>query len=294
MNKKKKVVLMLLVFLSLVVFCNVYADSDVDKIYKEGLSLAKEGDIESAIVKFKKVIKLNRNFAEAYYCLANCYRITGKGEKSIQELKKAIFLDPKNYFYFLYLGRVYIEQGSYMKAIDQLNKLWEADLQLAKQLEAEIIMTKAQGVDRIEIGKDGSALLEKKISKEKGEAAKLVQQATDLLGNINNDSSEEAKKILDKAIIYSPNYNVPNLLLARVYSNEQKYGKAIDLLEGFLKENPNDSSALHMLGGLYAATNDTELALKTWEKIKNIDPIIYATRKFWIKKIKEGKLIIKN
>jgi len=77
--------------------------------------------------------------------------------------------------------------------------------------------------------------------------------------------------------------------LAKLYGDQKMYGKAAKLLESFLEDNPQNPQVLHMLGGIYCALERYNDAVLTWEKIKDIDEIIYLTREKWIKKLKQRK-----
>ena len=64
------------------------------EIYKNlGASYLEQGELDKAIVEFKKAIQVNPRFVEAYYLLADVYSVKGEGLLSRTFLEKAMALE---------------------------------------------------------------------------------------------------------------------------------------------------------------------------------------------------------
>ncbi len=254
------------------------------ELYREGFDYIQKGNHKAAITKFEEAIQLNPNLAEAYHDLAGCYRILGMGLEAIEEMKKAVLLAPNWTSYRLDLGLMYIEQNDWKSAIFQLNVLWELDFEMAKQLEAFIV--NSRGMSTKEMSPDGTFWVSQTIKEEDIEAMNLYAEGQKYLadGLIN-----KAIVTLEKAVSLSPQHHWPYIFLARLYADQKFYDKAAKLLESFLEDNPQNPQVLHMLGGIYWALERDNDAILTWEKIKDIDEIIYLTRERFIKELRQGE-----
>ena len=64
------------------------------EIYKNlGASYLEQGELDKAIVEFKKAIQINPRFVEAHYLLADVYSVKGEGLLSRTFLEKAMALE---------------------------------------------------------------------------------------------------------------------------------------------------------------------------------------------------------
>ena len=73
---------------------------------------------DNAIKSYKKAIKINPDFAEAYYNMAIAQKVIGEFEEAIKSYKKALKIKP-NYFEAHYnLGNILSEKGDKKAAID--------------------------------------------------------------------------------------------------------------------------------------------------------------------------------
>jgi tetratricopeptide (TPR) repeat protein len=64
------------------------------EIYKNlGASYLEQGELDKAIVEFKKAIQVNPRFVEAHYLLADVYSVKGEGLLSRTFLEKAMALE---------------------------------------------------------------------------------------------------------------------------------------------------------------------------------------------------------
>ena len=83
---------------------------------------SREGNMEAAVLEFRKAIELNPNYADACHNLANVYYSQGNLKEAIHYYQKAIVSNPELFEAHYNLGIVYINIGDFDKAVEELNK----------------------------------------------------------------------------------------------------------------------------------------------------------------------------
>lgn len=253
------------------------------KIYEEGLDYAQRGDYKLGMAKFEEAIQLNSNLAEAHHDLAACYRIFNIKLKAIEEMKKAILLAPAWTSYRVDLGKIYIEQEGWQEAISELNVLRDLDPEAAKTLEGNIISARIMPIKKKQ--RDGIFILEKEFKNK--EISNLITVGGECL---LKGSTSEAEDTFKKIISLDPQESIGYWLLSKLYCDIKEYRKAAKLLESFLERNPNKPEILHMLGAIYYTLGEYDKAILTWEKIKDLDRIIYLTIDRFIEKLRKDQV----
>jgi tetratricopeptide (TPR) repeat protein len=104
-----------------------------DDLFLKGVAKQTKDYYEEAIEWYKKAIKLNPDFVEAYYNMGSAYRnLNGQYEKAIEYYKKAIELKPDLVEAYLNMGVAYCNwKRQYEKAIDCYKKAIELKPNLA-------------------------------------------------------------------------------------------------------------------------------------------------------------------
>ncbi len=83
-----------------------------------GVTYSALENFEDAILNFKKIIKINSNFADAYYNLGNIYKRIERAEESIKYYNKCIQKNSRKFEAYNNLGNIYKENGKTQIAID--------------------------------------------------------------------------------------------------------------------------------------------------------------------------------
>ncbi len=102
-----------------------------------------KSEYKQAIKNYKKTIKIDNKYAEAYSNLGYCYRKTQDYDRALNSYKKALQIDPKLAPAHEYIGEAYAELGKFDKAEEHLAILKTIDLEDAEELEAFIIKMKS-------------------------------------------------------------------------------------------------------------------------------------------------------
>ena len=86
---------LLLLILNVVLVVNLYA-GEVDSFFMTGNKFYQDGDFESAVVEYEKIIQRGYENWQAYYNLGNAYYKLGETGKAILNYERAKRLNPKN------------------------------------------------------------------------------------------------------------------------------------------------------------------------------------------------------
>ncbi len=78
-----------------------------------------EGNLGDAISYFKKIILLNKNFADAYYNLGVIYKKINNVEESIHYYTECIKINPRKYEAYNNLGNIYRDKNDLEKAVEK-------------------------------------------------------------------------------------------------------------------------------------------------------------------------------
>jgi len=97
------------------------------KYYRQAMDKSKEGDDKGAIKLYKKALKEDPNFVEAYDNMGVCYRHLGDFKNAIANYEKSIELYPKGAMAHMNLGVIYGIQKDYDKAIIEYEAVQEID-----------------------------------------------------------------------------------------------------------------------------------------------------------------------
>jgi tetratricopeptide (TPR) repeat protein len=134
-EKLKKIKLKLIMFISIIILCLVFAGVGVVKYtnaaqVKEGLILGnkylQEEKYEEAILSFIKVIEIEPKNIEARVGLAKAYIKTGKPAEAEKILKESISINPKEVEQYIELAKLYIVENELENAIKTLTDGYKA------------------------------------------------------------------------------------------------------------------------------------------------------------------------
>lgn len=97
------------------------------KHYMTGIKFLNAGDIEQAILEFKKAIEINPNYSVAYSRLSDLYFSKREIDKAIQYVKEAVRIRPEVAYYHFSLGCLYSAKQDKELAHSEFLKVKEID-----------------------------------------------------------------------------------------------------------------------------------------------------------------------
>ena len=95
---------------------------EIEAIFIQASRNWKLGELDEAIHGFKRVLKINPNYALAYNSLGYLYAHLGDYDQAIENLKKYVFIAPEQANPFDSLGEIYIMIGRYDDALEQFER----------------------------------------------------------------------------------------------------------------------------------------------------------------------------
>jgi len=90
--------------------------------YDDGMDYMESGDYETAILKFKKAIEIDPNFAFSWDNLGVCYRKSNQYEKAIEAYKKSLEINPEGRMPLMNIAVTYNLKKEFEEAIVYYNK----------------------------------------------------------------------------------------------------------------------------------------------------------------------------
>ncbi|MBN2418880.1 MAG: tetratricopeptide repeat protein [Deltaproteobacteria bacterium] len=114
-------------------------ENNIELLFRLGVILEKEGDIEGLINQMKKVLELDPENADALNYIGYTYAESGINlDEALDMIQRALKIKPDNGYYIDSLGWVYYQQGNYQNALDALKKAFslvsEEDPTIAEHL----------------------------------------------------------------------------------------------------------------------------------------------------------------
>lgn len=98
-----------------------------EKLFREGLNLAREGNFERAISCFESVLEITPSFKPALYNLAVACARDGKLSKSANIFKKLQQLSPDDPDVYFNVGKILAKQGAAADALKYMKKVLELE-----------------------------------------------------------------------------------------------------------------------------------------------------------------------
>ncbi len=164
-----------------------------DKFFQMGNDFATKGNTKSAIENYKKAIKEDDQFVEAYDNLGRAYRVTNDFPNAIKCYKKSIEIYPDGPMAHQNLAVVYGLQKNYTGAINEYNELIRIDPKNAEGYFglANIFMVQENFDDALEAAENALAIYQEEASLHLSDGYYLVG-----LIHFYSENDEEAKKYI--------------------------------------------------------------------------------------------------
>lgn len=232
--------------------------TEADKIYFDNLFFdATKAKLleryDEAIDKYNKCLKINKNVADVYYQLYQCYSATGNN-KAIEMLNKSIALSPENTWYIEEKANLLKQNRRYVEAATEYQKLITLSPQKIEYHENAVEQL-IRG-NKIE---EAITVLDN-METQFGVSEDIIRKKEDLYLFLKQP--EKAIEEVQKLLAISPN-NINYMgLLAELYSIAGNTDKAIELFNAILKIQPKNGKAHFGLSALYRQKGDSTNTIK--------------------------------
>ena len=251
-------------FLSLTLLSGCFRDPNVrkHKYLESGQKYSAQGKDREAVIQYSNALKIDKNFAEAHYALAQSYLHLGALSAAYGELLRTVDLQPANYKARIDLGNMMLAGGR----IDDAKA--QADAVMAAQPD----------------NADGHALLSR-IAARRGDkdlALSEIRRALELspneaplhetlalfeVGDATKSASVEDE--LKKSIALDPKSVNAKLLLAAFYAKNNRWPEAEQTCLSAIATDPKNLTARESLAQIYLKQNNQPKAEETLRQASN-------------------------
>ena len=228
-------------------------------------------DPQRAALEYERLIEINREKSKYYTRLAELYLQMGLKEKAIPFLERVAKARPDDAYVHSKLGQLYLSCGMYSKAVQAYKEAirlkpeaavfhlylakaytgWGKDKKAFKEYLAALDMEEERGIIDEWLWEIGSYDIW---------GAVLIR--AEHLGMLSN-----LTKKFEKRVAQHPNNSLLRKDLARIYTWEGDYEKAIIQCYEAIRINPKDNVAWYRLGRIYERKKDFTPAIKAYLEI---------------------------
>jgi len=222
-----------------------------------------EGRYDKAEQELITAIRLKPDLLEAHKNLAELYEIMGIKEKAIEAYARALKLSPESGEARYRLGILYRNGADYEKALAEFEKALALKFDCAEIHNEMGIVYRAQGDYRSAVSEYKKAL---SFSPDYVEACFNLALAYQSMG-----MGDEALKYYQEAIVLKPDFCQALNNMGGIYARKGNYEKAIKLFKKVVEIDPDHILAHNNLGNVYRGRGRHMEAIKEYKKAANLD-----------------------
>jgi tetratricopeptide (TPR) repeat protein len=235
--------------------------------FNKGVALNDLSDNATAVKAFEKAIKLDAQYADAFYRLGWTYNEMGAYDKAIENLKKAVELKKDYAFALQEMGYAYKKKENYTDALNYFNKaiIAKADYATAYKQLGDVYM-------KLKRGTEGVTAYEKAYNLDNKNEGACYE-----LGYCYNENNnfEKALEWLNRAAAIKPAINTYNEIGFAKYKLK-KNDESIAAYKSALLISPVNGTAYKGMGDVYRINYKPA---KTTEAIENYKKAIQYNAK---------------
>jgi tetratricopeptide (TPR) repeat protein len=252
-------------FLSLTLLSGCFRDPNVrkHKYLESGQKYSAQGKDREAAIQYYNALKIDKNFAEAHYALAQSYLHMGDGPRAYGELQRTVYLQPTNY-------KARIDLGSIL--LYPIGKPDDAQAQADAVIAAQPDNADAHALlSRIAAkrGHKDLAFTEIRRALELAPSEAILHETLALLevGDVTQGASVEDE--LKKAVALDPKSANAKLLLASFYAMNSRWPEAEQTCKNAIATDPKNLIARVSLAQIYLKQGDQPKAEEALRQASN-------------------------
>ena len=211
----------------------------------------------------------NLESAPAYILRARTYATLNQFDKAIEDLGRAIALEPDNVEVWVARSDFYRSTGRLEEAAADIRKalsLDSSDIELQKRTASLLLSS-----DRAEWIREAREIIDKALASNPDDTELKFLEANSLIAEGSAPAIENARRILQKITDSQPELSRAWLMLGEIMLRQGQPGKAIDIALRGLANKSNDG-ALLLLKARAEAVRSPILAIPTLRLICELDP----------------------
>ena len=218
--------------------------------------------LDKAVLYFLKAKEVNENIIDVYLGLAEAYGRQNIGVLAVENLKKAIELDPKSPSIRYKLGSAYYKNRQFNDAARELQETINLDPKNEKA-----VYEVANLFYRAKMYRDAAKFFEKYVALKNTNADAYEQYAISLY---NSKMYKDAVPVLEQAQRMKPTVFNLKPMLAQSYFFTGEFQKSIDQYKSIPKDSLGVDDFIH-IGRSYAKIKDADNAITNFELAAKID-----------------------
>ncbi len=226
---------------------------EINPDYVQGYALARmyflQGKLDESIDLYNKALKLIPANAVLYFNIALSYQQKENYRTSISYCNKAIELKPETPSFKLVLTNIYIANGEYSKAKEQIESIATFTFD-QKKAYLELL-------DLCQLNHEKGTQVAFALNK-----AVFARQV-----GLFDLAISECKKAMD---IFPENI-VPKVILANTYLSTNRTDEAIAIYSEIIKDKPEFASSYYDLGRAYLKADKQDEAISTYQNMLGVD-----------------------
>jgi cellulose synthase operon protein C len=277
----------------LVSACSLDPNARKQKYFEDGEAFFQKGNYNAAATEYAKAIKVDPDYADAHFQLAESYLFLQQSDPAYQEFSRTVELRPNDFRARLEMANLLITNRSFAQAKEQTDLLLKqrpndpavhsavASL-LAAQDDIPGAIEETQRSIALDPGQWGEylslALLQLKAGQPDAAEADFKKviamnpkevRARVLLGIYYESAGRvsDAEEQFREGIASAPAAMAPREALAKLYLVEGRGNDAENVLEQASRDLPNDPDCLLALSNFYFLTGNTEKAVATYKRL---------------------------
>ena len=229
-----------------------------------GASAAQIGQLDQAIVAFKRVLAIKPDYADAYNNMGIALKDQGKLEEAIQAYNKALAIKPDYAEAFINMGNALQEQGKLVEAIEAYNEALAVKPNYADTCYNMGVTLEEQGKLEEAIEAYNKALSLKPD----------YAEAYNNMGIVLKDQGklEESIEAYNKALSIKPDYADAYYSMGNTLKDQGKLDEAIEFYNKALAIKPDCADAYNNMGIVLKDQGKLEKAIEAYSKALSLKP----------------------
>ena len=223
-----------------------------DHYFLDAMVERQKGNSDAAFDLLRHCLDINPNAAEVYYYLAQYYAALKDNDTSIAYFQKASTLAPLNETYLETLAQVYVRKQNYQGAISAIERLYDRNKDREDLLEMLF-----QLYQQVEDYPRAIGVLER-VENIDGKSERISLAKSEVYSRMNNSKAAIAE-MAALAKQYPNDLNYLAMYGESLMMNGQS-GKALEVYERILKEEPDNNRVLMSLRTYYQAMENQTVA----------------------------------
>ena len=230
----------------------------------QGIDALRQGMVDTAIDRLETAVARNGDSSEAHRVLGTAYGIRGDMARSVQHLRDAVRLNPRDERSWLALASTLEDTGDLAEAVTTLRAAI-AMLPDSGALRLRLVSARRQATDESDLDLVSMA---DRLVLFAGKGELLGQMAAMAQGHLDY---ERAVSLLELRVALTPNNAVAHKALGRAYVDQSREEIGYAELVTALLLDPLDAETLTALGRLHLAAGRTPQAIAALQRALALD-----------------------